>query len=238
MAGPTRLWSRCTLASTSLASISINSAWALPAEAARAVAPGRTIVPQSEAFSFFGSMVSRGLGGIKTPTAWATAGATGTTPAVRKVQRFNPAAVRHRHPLQSDAIGRDPGPGRYRRAGTLTLEGSRSAAEQPDVRHQGRATARGVRDEERLDDRRGTGRTRRFEEPGRTARHTAGSWTHRTRWSSRGRPRRRRASRPRPRRRSGHWSCRSTVLGGGCRWPGLRPRGPQRPSWPVPRAAC
>lgn len=93
------------LASTKRASTSISSAWALPAEAARAVAPGSSIVPPSEAFSFFGSMVSRGLGGIKTPRAWVIAGATGTTPSVRKVQRFNPAAVRHRHPLQSDVIG-------------------------------------------------------------------------------------------------------------------------------------
>jgi hypothetical protein len=70
------------LASTKRASTSISSAWALPAEAARAVAPGRTIVPQSEAFSFFGSMVSRELGGMKTPVARAIAEASGTTPAV------------------------------------------------------------------------------------------------------------------------------------------------------------
>jgi hypothetical protein len=83
------------LASTKRASTSISSAWALPAETAGAVAPGRSIVPPSEAFSFFGSMVSRGWGEMKTPVALAIAEATATTPAVRKAQRFNPAAVRH-----------------------------------------------------------------------------------------------------------------------------------------------
>jgi hypothetical protein len=43
---------------------------------------------------------------MKTLMAGAIAEATGTAPAVRKVQRFNPAAVRLRHPLQSDVIGR------------------------------------------------------------------------------------------------------------------------------------
>jgi hypothetical protein len=41
---------------------------------------------------------------MKTPVTRAIAEATGTAPAVLKVQRFNPAAVRHRHPLQSDVI--------------------------------------------------------------------------------------------------------------------------------------
>ena len=74
--------------------ISINSAWALPAEAARAVAPGRTIVPKSEAFSFFGSMVSRGFGGIKTPKARAVAGATGTTTSGFEIAVRDQAALR------------------------------------------------------------------------------------------------------------------------------------------------
>jgi hypothetical protein len=75
------------LASTKRASTSISSAWALPAEAARAVAPGSSIVPPSEAFSFFGSMVSRGLVGMKTPMARAIAEATGTTASVLEKER-------------------------------------------------------------------------------------------------------------------------------------------------------
>ena len=144
------------LASTKRASTSISSAWALPAEAARAVAPSSSIVPPSEAFSFFGSMVSRVLGGNENTS---NAGDRLRRPAPRQ-RCGKKSGDSMTPPCGTDArcgatsSAGDPGPGRYRWVSSLTLEGSRSVAEQPAVRHQGRDHVRGVRDEERLVDRR------------------------------------------------------------------------------------
>jgi hypothetical protein len=91
---------------------------------------------------------------MKTPMAWTAAGATGTTPAVRKVSDSIRRPCGPFARCRATSSAGDPGPGRYRWVSSLTLEGSRSATEQPDVRHQGRDHVRGVRDEEPLDERR------------------------------------------------------------------------------------